>query len=400
MLGARVHRPTGWEVPIAIVGPLSSRTFVDEWIVRRERIDVPPRRFWAWTMAMRPWESYLAQILQFQCQLPSALAGHGGDATATDPCAVRVDALEDAAKVFDELEVAYAGDIEIPIARTKLQAAHLQLKKVIASASAPSQRILIDGGIVELPPAGYLPVTPGVEPSVQEQVRRLLGPGVDLRFCATTADFVAHALEEAQHMERISLLHGLDNPNDKPKVDILVPDGAVAAAPPRQALGWDTQIGVSGTLFGSARSQRERQRTCRCASGAVQGEVRRGPTDRSSSRSPASSRPVLRHCAHGDNVRRGTRGGRGRDTQRGRGSRRWNDAATDRGVRERAVQPQPVRAERRRNVHHRGRRCRRCGARRGQGGRYRHRAQQLRREVTGATRSGRSARDRGRHALR
>ena len=241
-------KPAGWEVPIAIVGRLSARSFVDEWIVRRERMDAPPRRFWAWTMAMRPWESYLAQILQFQCQLPGALGGQD-DGTGSDPCAVRVGALEDAAKVFDQLELAYAGDVDVPLARSHFQAAHLQLRKVIASASAPSQRILIDGGIVELPPAGYLPVTPGVQPSVQEQVRRLMGAGVDLRFCATTADFVAHALEEAQHMERISLLQGLDDPKNKPKVDVLVPDGAVAPGV-GQALGWDTRISVSSQALG------------------------------------------------------------------------------------------------------------------------------------------------------
>jgi hypothetical protein len=241
-------KPTGWEVPIAIVGRLSARSFVDEWIVRRERMDAPPRRFWAWTMAMRPWESFLAQVLQFQCQLPGALAGQD-DGTGSDPCAVRIGALEDAARVFDELEVAYAGETDVPIARSHFQAAHLQLRKVIATAGTPSQRILIDGGIVELPPAGYLPVTPGIKPSMQEQVRRLVGAGVDLRFCATTADFVAHALEEAQHMERISLLQGLDDPKNKPKVDVLVPDGAVAAGA-AQALGWDTRISVSSRAFG------------------------------------------------------------------------------------------------------------------------------------------------------
>jgi hypothetical protein len=81
-----------------------------------------------------------------------------------------------------------------------------------------------------------------------------MGDGVDLRFCATTADFVAHALEAAQHMERISLLQGLDDPKNKPKVDVLVPDGAVAAAPHRQALGWDARIGVSERVFGSRRA--------------------------------------------------------------------------------------------------------------------------------------------------
>jgi hypothetical protein len=244
-------RPAGWEVPIAIVGRLASSTFVDEWIVRRERMDTPPRRFWAWRMAMRPWEAFLAQVLQFQCQLPSALGGRGGDATATDPCDVRIDALHQAEQVFDDLELAYTTAGNAPIGLSHFQAAHLQLKKVIANAKVPSQRILIDGGIVELPPGGYLPVTPGVEPSVQEQVRRLLGGGVDLRFCTCRADFVAHALETVQHMDRISLLQGLDDPTSKPKVDILVPDGAIGSAPPKQATGWDVRIGVSALILGS-----------------------------------------------------------------------------------------------------------------------------------------------------
>ena len=38
-------------------------------------------------------------------------------------------------------------------------------------------------------------------------------------------DFVAHALEEAQHMDRISLTRGLDNTEALEEVDILVPDG-------------------------------------------------------------------------------------------------------------------------------------------------------------------------------
>ena len=244
-------RPTGWEVPIAIVGRLASSTFVDEWIVRRERMDSPPRRFWAWTMAMRPWESFLAQILQFQCQLPSALGGRGGDATAIDPCNVRIGALHQAAQVFNDLEVAYTAAGSVPIGLAHFQAAHLQLKNAIANATLPSQRIMIDGGIVELPPAGYLPVTPGIEPSVQEQVRRLMGDGVDLRFCACRADFVAHALETVQHMDRISLLQGLDDPSNKPKVDILVPDGKIAAAPPKLARGWDVTVGVSSAILGA-----------------------------------------------------------------------------------------------------------------------------------------------------
>ena len=90
---------------------------------------------------------------------------------------------------------------------------------------SPSNRILIEGGIIKLPTAGYLPVTPGEAMSVNEQVRRWMGEGVDLRFCVVRPDYVPHAWEEAQHMERISLLTGLETDGQKPRVDILVPDG-------------------------------------------------------------------------------------------------------------------------------------------------------------------------------
>jgi hypothetical protein len=92
----------------------------------------------------------------------------------------------------------------------------------------PPERALIHWGFAELPPAGYLMVMPGSTVSVNQQVRRMMGEGVDLRFCIVRPDFVPHALEEAQHMERISLLEGLDHPERKPQVDVLVPNGRIA----------------------------------------------------------------------------------------------------------------------------------------------------------------------------
>lgn len=271
--------PTGWEVPIAVVGTLTTGSFVDEWVVRRERMETPPRRYWAWTMAMRPWDAYLAQILQFQCQLPSALGGQDGG-TAVDPCAQQRDALGDAVRYIGQLQVAFEAPAPTPAPApapadaapaaeirslslepttflselggiARLQGLQLKLTDVLKLAGQPSQRILVDGGIVELPPAGYLPVTPGTTPPVDTQVRRLLGDGLDLRFCVTTPDYVPHALEKAQHMERISLLQGLDDPTSKPPVDILVPNGQLGAAAV-QATGWDTEVVFSTMLLGLA----------------------------------------------------------------------------------------------------------------------------------------------------
>jgi hypothetical protein len=262
--------PTGWEVPIAVVGRLAAGNFVDEWIVRRERMDGPPRSFWAWSMAMRPWQAFLAQVLQFQCQLPSALTGRGGEATDVDPCKPQTQLLGEMAAYVQDLELAFAGapaevapmDVEVatpiePIGGLqRIQGLHEKLKAVLAAARAPSRRILIDGGILELPPAGYLPVTPGTTPPVEEQVRRLLGDGVDLRFCVVSPDYVPRALESAQHMERISLVQGLDDAKSRPKVDLLVPAGQLTAPPATKARGWDTSLVLTGSLVGGLAGAR------------------------------------------------------------------------------------------------------------------------------------------------
>ena len=231
---------SGDEVALAVVGRLASGSFVDEWTVRRERIDVPPRRYWAWTMAMRPWEVFLAQVLQFQCQLPSALAGGTADGTdGEDPCAPQRVVLHESASFVQELAQALARPeperslvAELGGA-TRLADLQKKLAKVLTDERVPSQRILIDGGIVELPPGGYLPVSPGSTPSVQVQVRRLLGAGVDLRFCTVRPDYVPHALEQAQHMSGSRSLQGSTIPARAPRSTSMCPTASSSPRAPR-----------------------------------------------------------------------------------------------------------------------------------------------------------------------
>lgn len=214
------------DVPLAVLARAGDTTvFLDAWIARREHIEPPPRRYWAWRMRMRPWDVYLAQILQFQCQLRDALERVPEPGRQDDPCADRDELMRSAVAYLSELE----GQEEQPPALHQLVALKGSFQRVLEHA-ALSDRILIRRGIIELPPAAYLPVMPGATVTVNTQVRRLLGEGVDLRFCVVRADFVPHALEEVQHMERISLLQGLDDPNAMPRVDVLVPDGEIVPA--------------------------------------------------------------------------------------------------------------------------------------------------------------------------
>ncbi|MBQ0826650.1 hypothetical protein [Streptomyces tagetis] len=167
--------PAGSEVPLAVLGRSGqTTTFVDVWTARRELLESPARRHGDGRLAMRPRSVFAAQMAQFQCQL-ARLASAG-------------------------LPESHAG------------------------------RILVDAGLVELPPAGYLPVDPAAD--LVRQVGSLLGPGVDLRFVPVPADQVPHEVEEVRHRDRISLLVGIDDPSARADVDVLVPDGRIASARP------------------------------------------------------------------------------------------------------------------------------------------------------------------------
>jgi uncharacterized repeat protein (TIGR01451 family) len=232
----------GSGVPIGVIARSGPTTvFLDPWIARRERIDAPAKRYWQWRMMMRPWDVFLAQVLQFQCQLHDLFrkAPVPGD---VDPCGGARGALRDAADTISELRQFYQAatqrfltlnvnpdEFAFQGGSSKLTSIHDRLVSVgQALGQLATDRFLINGGIIELPSAGYLPVAPGAAAAtINQQVRRLMGEGVDLRFCVVRPDYVAHALEEAQHMERISLLQGLDDPRNKPEVDILVPNGEI-----------------------------------------------------------------------------------------------------------------------------------------------------------------------------
>lgn len=239
-LGADAAGGSG--VPIGVIARAGATTvFLDAWIARRERIDPNPRRYWQWRMMMRPWDVFLAQILQFQCQLRDLFrkVTAPGD---VDPCNGAREALNDAAATITELKRFYESTTERFTALrvnldealtfrgglSRLTTLNTKLSTVGQALGITQQdRLLIRGGIVELPSAGYLPVIPGAAITINQQVRRMLGEGVDLRFCVVRPDYVAHALEAAQHMERISLLQGLDDPKQMPQVDILVPHGEI-----------------------------------------------------------------------------------------------------------------------------------------------------------------------------
>lgn len=256
----------GNEIPVAVLARSGSATvFLDEWTARRELTEAPARRWWAWRMSMRPWNVFLAQIFHFQCQL-AGFTDRTVPVGPGDPCAGEREALRAANDIFGEFTkrweaITDAGDDALAALDAEglaelnrfMKVADLVSGVLATPTRSPSGSLLLDRGIVELPSAGYLPVDPAG--SVQDQVAAWMGPGVDLRFCAVRSDYVPHALEEAQHMERISLTAGLDDPEAKPRVDILVPDGIV-----EDVAGTKPAVAYSGTLQVFPRRHAEEER--------------------------------------------------------------------------------------------------------------------------------------------
>ena len=215
----------GEEIPLAVLDRAGGiTTFVDDWTARRELVETSPQRYWQWRMSMRPLDVFLAQVLQFQCQLASLPAGTGPTPIG-DPCAAQRTVLGDVNAWLGGL----GDDAGHDAILGKLQELRERVADVLSGALAPSSgSLLVDHGLVTTPSAGYLPID--THQDVRAQVSAWFGPGVDLRFCAVRPDFVPEAFLEAQHMERISLTQGIDDPAALEEVDVLVPDGTFAQA--------------------------------------------------------------------------------------------------------------------------------------------------------------------------
>ena len=223
---------------------------IDAWSGRRERMDTQARGYWQGRMAMRPWNVFVAQILQFQCQLAGLFDGTGGVITPPDDCDQLRQLLDKTRKDIEALHKRYSegtqkilkqfGDKvskketqnladEVKLSYAELYDISSQLNKVeLGQGALPQNRMLLNAGFVELPPAGYLPVIAGKQP-LPEQLSRFFGEGVRLHYHAVRRDEIAHLVEEAQHMKRISLTRGLDDKTRIEDVEIFVPDGEAYA---------------------------------------------------------------------------------------------------------------------------------------------------------------------------
>jgi hypothetical protein len=197
-------------VPLAVLLKLDGGWVIDVWIARRDIGDPAPRRAWQWRLAMRPWDVFIAQVLQFQAQF-------NDDYQAARRQPIRSAAADDIAKALTELRDARDRQRITPGWLTR---GISELEKVAGQAAEASQPGLRDQGFYELPPAGYVPPPPA-KTDLTAYVTTLFGPYVDLRIRHCRADYAVRAVEHAQHLDRIPLDPSLQR--GTPHVDVLVP---------------------------------------------------------------------------------------------------------------------------------------------------------------------------------
>jgi hypothetical protein len=198
-------------VPLAVLLLLESGWTLDQWIARRDIGDPAPRRAWQWRLAMRPWDVFIAQVLQFQEQF-----NEGYKAAQHQPVQTGT-----AGEITEAIAGLRAGLDRQRVKAGWLQAGIDKLEKAAEEVADATQTGLLDLGINELPPAGYLPAADPKSGDVAKYFGSVFGPDVDLRICYCRADDAVRAVEQAQHLDRIPLDKPV--PQSTPRVDVLVP---------------------------------------------------------------------------------------------------------------------------------------------------------------------------------
>jgi hypothetical protein len=215
------NAPSPAGVPIGALLRVDDEWVLDVWTARRDLVATPPRDAWEWRLGLRPWAVFVAQVLQFQAQLAS-LSGAASLGQA----------------VFGDAEEFYEVVLkDLPRSRKAVRQAWEDWQR-------QHRQFTGDGtlrayGFGELPPAGFLPAgflsASADAGPLQPQVEAIFGSNVVVRLHHNSADAALRAVTRAQHLDRIPL----DQPENKPVVDVWIPDVAADLPAVRtESYGW------------------------------------------------------------------------------------------------------------------------------------------------------------------
>ena len=186
---------------------------LDVWTVRRDRVQNPPETGWMNRLAMRPWQVFIAQLLQFQDQLGSAWPDPGGTTAPGSPIATSVRA-DLSTQLTEALRLMHTRKLREPTGLVENALAVLHGEKAAAPVIS-----LVNLGFEDLPPAGYLPARKG---HVYDRMPPLFPAQTAIVFNAYRADTIVELVARAQHADRIPLTQG-GGGIWPPRIEIMVP---------------------------------------------------------------------------------------------------------------------------------------------------------------------------------
>jgi hypothetical protein len=214
--GVNWAAPTGpapGPVGIGLLLRTATGFVVDVWAARRDRVQTPPETGWMGRLAMRPWQVFIAQLLQFQDQLGSAWPDPGGPAKPGLPVGMSVRA-DVSNQLTEALRLMQTRKLREPTDLLESALAVLRGDKPAASVTS-----LIDLGFEDLPPAGYLPAQ---RAGLVDQLRMLFLPDAALLFNEYRADTIVELVARAQHADWIPLTRE-GGGTWPPRIEIMVP---------------------------------------------------------------------------------------------------------------------------------------------------------------------------------
>jgi hypothetical protein len=204
-------------VPLAVLLPPSGDGGweLDTWMVRRDRGAPPPVRHWEWRLRMRPWDVFVAQVLQFQAQVADEGRPLGGDAMAAewrDRLRRHLEQRERDTGYGDVQEVAWLKDT-----MPQLSVVQYSDKRERGPALAPGELL------VELPPAGFVPSDFNELDEVRRAVESYLNSTeIVRRVCRCALGDVGRLFSDAQHRDRTRTAGSAEG-GETQAIDVYVP---------------------------------------------------------------------------------------------------------------------------------------------------------------------------------
>jgi hypothetical protein len=209
---------------VLLKDPQTGQWVLDVWAGRRDLGEPPPAHHWQWSLGVRPWAVFIAQVLQFQAQLADILRQQEFQPSMAE--------YEEVQRRLQEVQNALSANppqaqAEALVSKAAELMASLKMFSLKKPPRSSSTGGLKDLGFVELPPAGFLPSFAKELDDIRSEIGDLVGRnGLIRRVCTIALGDVGEVLAAAQSRERTNIAPSWTEGQRGGVLDLYVPVAA------------------------------------------------------------------------------------------------------------------------------------------------------------------------------